>query len=132
MSHRVVGAAEIPPAKDPDGELDWRPVRHHLDVTAFGVNAYGGAQPGDLVIEDHDEDEAEELYVVLRGGVRFAIDGEEVDAPQGTLVLVTPPSRRVAHATEPDTLVLAVGAVPGRAFAVSDWEKRWLAADGSA
>lgn len=106
--------------------LQWHAVRHHLDITAFGANAYVGAQPGDLVIEPHDEDEPEELYVVVSGAARFEVDGETIDAPHGTLVLVTPPSHRVAHATEPGTVVLAIGAVPGKPFESSEWELREL------
>jgi mannose-6-phosphate isomerase-like protein (cupin superfamily) len=126
VSHRVVHVTDVPSNRAPLEELDWRPVRHHLDVTAFGTNAYVAKNAGDLAVEDHDEDEFEELYVVLNGAARFTVDGETFDAPQGTLVLVTPPSRRVAHATEPDTIVLAVGAIPGQAYVRSEWEERWL------
>lgn len=126
MSHRVAHITEVPIANSPVEGLAWRPVRHHLDVRAFGTNAYTGADVGDLLIEPHDESEFEELYVVVSGAARFTVDGETFDAPAGTVVLVTPPSHRVAHATEPDSAVLAVGAIPGRAFAVSDWEERWL------
>ena len=128
MSHRVARVDDIPRVDTPVEEgLEWHPVRHHLGITAFGTNAYVGRAPGDLVIEDHDEDEHEELYVVLSGAATFTVDGETFDAPQGTLVLVTPPSQRVAHAAEPDTTILAIGA-PGQGFSVSDWETRWLQA----
>jgi hypothetical protein len=126
VSVRVVQVTDVPPASSPVEGLDWRPVRHHLGVASFGTNAYMGRNAGDLVIEDHDEDEDEELYVVLTGAARFTVDGEDIDAPSGTLVLVTPPSERVAYAIEPDTTVLVIGGVPGRAFEVSDWETRWL------
>jgi mannose-6-phosphate isomerase-like protein (cupin superfamily) len=132
VSHRVAHVTEVPAVPSPVDGLVWRPVRHHLDVRAFGTNAYTGADVGDLVVEPHDEDEFEELYVVLGGAARFTVDGETFDAPAGTLVLVTPPSHRVAHATAPDTAVLAVGAVPGRAFEVSGWEGRWLDRAGAA
>ncbi|HEX2084523.1 MAG TPA: AraC family ligand binding domain-containing protein [Solirubrobacteraceae bacterium] len=126
MSFRLTHVDEVPVARSPVEGLSWRPLRRALDITAFGTNAYTGAAAGDLVVEPHDEDEFEELYVVLRGAARFTVDGETFDAPAGSLVLVTPPSHRVAHATEPDTAVLAVGAVPGRPFEVSPWEERWL------
>lgn len=126
MSHRVAHVTEIPAVPSPVEGLAWRPVRHHLDVRAFGTNAYTGADVGDLVIEPHDEDEFEELYVVLSGAARFTVDDETFDAPAATLVLVTPPSRRVAHASAADTTILAVGAIPGQAFELSDWEERWL------
>ena len=125
MSHRVARVDDIPPAPNDVDGLEWHPVRDHLGVTAFGTNAYVGRAPGDLVIEDHDEDEHEELYVVLSGAATFTVDGETFDAPQGTLVLVTPPSRRVAHAAAADTTILVVGA-PQQSFSVSEWETRWL------
>jgi mannose-6-phosphate isomerase-like protein (cupin superfamily) len=127
VSVRVTAITDIEPVPGVD-EFAWRPVRNRLGITGFGTNAYSAASAGDLVIEDHDEDEFEELYVVVAGAARFEVDGETFDAPAGTLVFVTPPSRRVAHALEPDTTVLAVGGVPGKAFEVSDWEKRWLGA----
>ncbi|HWT94359.1 MAG TPA: hypothetical protein VN238_15270 [Solirubrobacteraceae bacterium] len=111
---------------DPAEGLRWHAVRHHLDIRAFGANAYVGEQPGDLVIEAHDEDEPEELYVVVAGAATFVVDGETIEAPHGTLVLVTPPSHRVAHATEPGTVILAIGAVPGKPFEPSEWELREL------
>ena len=124
MSVRVARAAEIPPHPAPVDGLTWRPVRHYLGITAFGTNAYTAASAGDLVVEAHDEDEHEELYVVLEGHARFTVDGEDVDAPAGTLVLCTPPSQRVAYAVEGGTTVLAVGG-PQQSFAVSEWEERW-------
>jgi AraC-like protein len=121
-------------------EPDWKPVRHHLGVGAFGVNAWVGARAGDLVIERHDEEPAqegtpghEELYVVVRGAARFVLDGREVDAPAGTLVFVPERSvTREATATEPDTVVLALGAAPGVAFEPSPWELRSLRERGAA
>ena len=130
MSVRVAQIHEVPAAAAPVEGLTWHPVRHTLDIKSFGTNAYTAAAAGDLVVEPHDEDEFEELYVVLSGAARFTVDDETFDAPAGTLVLVTPPSHRVAHATDPDTTILAVGAVPGRAFEVSDWETKWLGGAG--
>ena len=126
MSFRVTSVDEVPAIPDPDEGLTWHPIRDALDITAFGTNAYSARVAGDLVVEPHTEDEFEELYVVLTGAARFEVDGEALDAPAGTLVLVTPPSHRVAHAAAPGTTVLAIGAVPGKAFEVSGWEKRAL------
>jgi hypothetical protein len=50
--------------------------------------------------------------VVLRGAARFVLDGERLDAPAGTLVVVEPHVHREAVATEPDTAVLAFGGPP--------------------
>ena len=65
--------------------------------------------------------------MVVSGAARFTVDGEDVDAPAGTLVFVSDPElTREAVATAPDTTVLVVGAARGVAFEPSDWEVRWL------
>lgn len=106
------------------GALTWRPVRRRFGIEAFGVNVFSAERAGELVIEDHYEREGpEELYVVLRGRAAFTLgDGEEVDAPAGTLVFVRPGTHRVATAREPGTAVLGVGAKPGEPFEPSGWE----------
>ena len=131
MAVRVTTVDDVPVVPTPVEDGEWHPVRHHLGIRAFGTNGYVGHTAGDLVIEAHDEDEHEELYVVLRGAARFVVDGEELEAPAGTLVHVTPPSHRVAHATQDDTAILVVGGTPGEAFAVSAWEERWRREGGA-
>jgi uncharacterized cupin superfamily protein len=92
------------------------PLRRRLGIRAFGVNCWT-AELGEHVIERHAErDGDEELYVVVRGRARFTVGDETADAPPGTLVHVLPGTMREAIATEPDTLVLAVGAKIGEAF----------------
>jgi hypothetical protein len=106
------------------GTLVWKPVRRTLGVTAFGINAYTAANAGDEVVEEHTEESLghEEIYAVVRGHATFTVDGEEVDAPAGTLVYLDKPSeRRHAVAQEPGTTVLAIGGVPGR-HEISPWE----------
>jgi len=125
MSVTLTHVTDVPTKPSDVPGLEWHPVRHHLGIRAFGTNGYVGHRAGDLVIEDHDESEHEELYIVLTGAARFVVDGEELDAPAGTLVLVTPPSQRVAHATEDATTIVVVGGAPGKAFEVSAWEERW-------
>ena len=124
----IVALDEIPRAAEPcDPSLDWRPVRHHLGISAFGVNAFLGAAAGDRVVELHDESDVghEELYVVVRGGARFTIDGAQHEVPAGSVVLVAPTSMREAFATAPDTAVLVIGGLPGSP-AVWEWEARQL------
>ncbi len=109
-----------------DGRVPWRPVRHHLGVTAFGVNSFTGREVGDRIINEHDEadqaDGSEELYVVLTGRARFELDGDSVDAPVGTFVFAPPAVKRTAFAEEPGTTLVAVGATPGKAYAPVGWE----------
>jgi len=106
------------------GTLSWQPVRRAFGITGFGVNAYTAAEVGQDVVEEHTEESLghEELYVVLAGRATFQLDGEELDAPTGTLVFLADPSvRRGAKAAEPGTTVLAIGGEPGR-HDISAWE----------
>ena len=114
-------------------EFGVRPVRLHFGITSFGINAYTAENPGDQVIEDHDETTSgagrhEELYVVVSGRAVFQVSGESLEAPAGTLVFVGDPEiRRGAVAVQAGTTVLAIGGTPGRRFEPSPWEA-WLAA----
>jgi mannose-6-phosphate isomerase-like protein (cupin superfamily) len=105
-------------------------VRRELDVGAFGVNAYRSVEGGEL-IREHDEagfrignGDQQELYVVVEGKATFNIDGEKIEAPRGTTVLVRPESKRSAVAEEPGTTVLAIGGTPGQAYIVLPEEFR--------
>lgn len=99
------------------------PVREHLGIRAFGINAYTPSEDGTL-INGHDEAGSgqEELYIVLDGTATFVIDGETVDAPAGTFVFVRPEAQRKATG---DGTVLALGATPGAAYQAIDWGDAW-------
>jgi hypothetical protein len=103
-------------------------LRKHLDIGSFGVGVYVADEAGTDVIEDHDETGSlagrhEELYLVMSGQATFTVDGDDVDAPPGTLVFVgDPATRRKATAREPGTTVLAIGGIRGEAFRPSPWE----------
>ena len=114
-----------------DGRCPFRPVRHHLGISAFGVNSWTGRDAGDRIINEHNEDEAngeEELYVVTVGRATFELDGERVDAPAGTLVFCEPGVKRTAFAEEAGTTILAFGAVKGEAYQPFGWEV-WMPAN---
>ncbi len=110
-----------------DDGFVWRPIRRRFGIEAFGINAYT-ANAGDLVVEQHDETghgagHHEELYVVVSGRATFTVDGQEIDAPPGTLVFLDDPKeKRGAVAAEDGTTVLAVGGARDEAFRVSPWE----------
>jgi hypothetical protein len=40
-----------------DAGCHYRPIRHHLGITAFGVTAWTARAAGDRVINEHDEDD---------------------------------------------------------------------------
>jgi len=99
------------------------PVREHLGIHSFGVNAFTPAEDGTLISE-HDEAGSgqEELYIVLDGKATFEVDGEVVEASPGTLVYVGPEARRKATG---DGTVLALGATPGEVYQGLDWGDAW-------
>ncbi|HEV8450092.1 MAG TPA: hypothetical protein VGQ45_01560 [Gaiellales bacterium] len=99
------------------------PVREHLGIQSFGINAFTPRDDG-MLVNEHDEAGTgqEELYIVLDGKVAFEVDGEAVDAGPGTLVFVGPESRRKASG---DGTVLVVGATPGEAYHGVDWGEAW-------
>ena len=99
------------------------PVREHMGIHAFGINAFTPAEDGTLIGE-HDESGSgqEELYIVLDGNATFEIDGETVDAPAGTFVSVQPGVRRKATG---EGTVLALGATHGEVYQAIDWGEAW-------
>jgi hypothetical protein len=118
---------DYPDATDGDFHL----VRRHFDIRSFGVNGITG-DAGDEMVEPHHErddednrtDGHEELFAVMSGHAVFTVDGQDVDAPAGTLVFVRDPALiRTARATADGTSILAVGGKPGVAYQLSRWEQ---------
>jgi tetratricopeptide (TPR) repeat protein len=104
---------------------NWQPLRRHLGIGAFGINAWTGAEEGAEVIGAHDETPSshEELYLVLEGRATFTVGGDTFEADAGTIVFVSDPDvRRGAVATKPGTRILTVGAKRGDAYRPLPWE----------
>ena len=129
---RVVRLGEIEPIAVGGGL--YQPLRHLLGVRAFGINAYVARNVGDQLIEEHDETGAgsgrqEEAYIVVSGGARFSVDGDEIDAPPGTVVFVPEvTARRAAVATEAGTTAIVVGGPADRPLPASPFEY-WFRAE---
>lgn len=122
--------AEVAPGNPNINPGAFHLVRRHFDVQAFGVNV-ASANAGDEMIEEHHEadDEEnetnghEELFVVMSGHAQFTVDGEEIDAPAGTIVFVRDPALlRAARATVDETTIFIVGGPAGAPYTVSRWE----------
>ncbi|MBA3841561.1 MAG: hypothetical protein H0X39_02910 [Actinobacteria bacterium] len=117
-------------AEHDDGQVPMRPVRHHLGITGFGINAWVARNAGDRMVPEHQEaneaedvaDRDEELYLVVRGRATFELDGERKDATVGTFVLVKPRVKRTAFAEEAGTVIVTVGGTPGKAYNPVGWE----------
>lgn len=103
----------------------YRPIRHQLGITAFGVTAWTAHAAGDTVINEHDEGDPtadQELFLVLRGHATFDIDGDRVDAPAGTFVFAPPRTTRTASAKQDGTTIILVEGTPGRGYDARGWE----------
>jgi tetratricopeptide (TPR) repeat protein len=121
--YEIAQLEEIEPIED--GRSAFRPVRHHLGISAFGANVFGPRASGERLINEHDEaepDAQEELYVVLAGRARLEIGGETVEAGPGRFVFVRPGVVRTAFAAEDGTTLFAVGAKPGEAYRAHGYE----------
>jgi tetratricopeptide (TPR) repeat protein len=124
----LVHIDELDAIEMPDGFV-WRPVRRHFGIQAFGTNTYTPGASG-RVVEEHTEQTLghEEIYLVLRGRVRFTVDGNEHELGPGQLVFVRDPSlRRGAVAVTDDAAVLTVGGKPGQPHEISAWEYTFVA-----
>lgn len=118
-------AYETTSIADIEGADGWSPIRRSLDVRGFGINAWTAHEAEAAVIPEHDEKPTghEELYLVTAGHATFTVEGEQVDAPAGTIVFVRDPAAtRGAVAREPGTTVVSVGAAPGEVYRPRAWE----------
>lgn len=126
--YAVASFADMEIASGPESPR-WASVRRHFGIESFGVNAWTSKEAGQTVIGEHDEVGGsaaghEELYVVMSGKATFTVDGDTVDAPAGTIVLVRDPAvKRKVVADEEGTTVLALGAKAGEVFTPSNWER---------
>jgi mannose-6-phosphate isomerase-like protein (cupin superfamily) len=96
-------------------------ARAELDITSFGVqvidlppNAKGYPE------HDHSHDGQEELYVVLRGSGEIEVGGERHPIDPDVMVSVQPQAKRNIFPGEDGLRLLIVGAVPGKAYEISD------------
>jgi Tetratricopeptide repeat len=129
MSKRLTQTVRIADLADQRG---WAPLRLQLGVQSFGINGWTANEAGARVIPEHDEVPSghEEVYVVTTGHAVFTVDGEEIDAPAGTVVFVPEPeAKRTAVARDAATTVLAIGGVPGEAYRPRAWETNFEVLD---
>ena len=114
---------DVPPVK-PDWPATWKSVRHHFNITAFGINAVTKDE-GNVLIPEHDETESgqQELYFVHAGEVKATLDGEEVTVPAGSLVHCEPGAKRKFESAATPTTLIVIGGTPGKAYEVGPWEK---------
>ena len=86
---------QVAPEGPDVNDCEFHLVRRHFDVRAFGVNAATGNAGDDMIEPHHEADDEEnqtnghqELFAVMTGHAVFTVDGEQIDAPAGTVVFV--------------------------------------------
>ena len=119
----VAHVDEVPPVK-PDWPDTWKSIRHYFGVSAFGINAVTKDE-GKVLIPEHHEQESgqQEVYFVHRGSALVTLNGETVTADAGAVVAVEPGTSRKFEAASSPTTLLVIGATPGKAYEIGDWEK---------
>jgi quercetin dioxygenase-like cupin family protein len=114
---------DVPPVK-PDWPATWKSVRAHFNITAFGINGVT-KDAGKVLIPEHDETESgqQEIYFVHKGEVTVTLNGEQNTAPEGSVIAVEPATLRKFEAAASPTTLLVIGATPGQAYQVGEWEQ---------
>jgi hypothetical protein len=111
---------------------EWKQIRHHFAIKEFSANAFVATEPGQEITHEHYEEANddssdvgdEELYYIAKGEAVVKLDGEERDAPEGTLIFIGDPFVvRSVTAKTAGTTVLTFGTNPGVDFVVSDFER---------
>ena len=75
-----------------DGRCPMRPVRAHIGITSFGINALTAKRAGDRLINEHDEADDGAGGALPRADRARAVRAgrRALDAPAGTLVFAPP------------------------------------------
>jgi len=120
---QVAVVKDIPPVKA-DWPQEWKSVRHHLGISAFGINAVSKAT-GETLTPAHDELESnqQEVFFVHEGEATAILDGHEVIVRTGEIVAVEPHVTRSFVARATPTTLLIVGAPVGAAYELPGWEQ---------
>jgi uncharacterized cupin superfamily protein len=127
-SSQVVGDG-ADPVTSPSGDWTIKPIdqmeaiygggfkraRAELGVTSFGMQVLDLPPNTDLYPE-HTDSEQEEIFVPLLGSGEIELDGERHPIGPGAMVRVGTGVRRKIWPGDDGMRVLALGAVPGRAF----------------
>jgi quercetin dioxygenase-like cupin family protein len=114
---------DVPPVK-PDWPATWKSLRHHFNITAFGINAVT-KDAGKVLIPEHNEAQSgqQEIYFVHRGEVTVTLNGEQTTAAEGSVVAVEPATLRKFEAAASPTTLLVIGAAPGQPYEIGEWER---------
>ena len=99
-------------------------VRHGLGVESFGIQVIDMPPNADRYPEhDHNHDGQEEVYTVLAGAATLTAGGTDYEMQPGMWARVGPGEKRRWTTGAESARVLALGAMPGKAFEVQEFTK---------
>jgi mannose-6-phosphate isomerase-like protein (cupin superfamily) len=110
MGYSVVNVGDIEGA-GPGGAV--RFVRRELGVQAFGVNWFELGPNAEGREHNEQDSQQEEVNVVIEGGGRWRIDGDEIDVRRGTVLRFDPETTRCPIAGPDGMTFVAIGARRG-------------------
>ena len=76
------------------GECTWGLARKSLGVSAMGMNLVEIGPGGQIPEHDETGREQEEVFIIWSGDATAVVDGNDIEAPAGTFVRVSPETRR--------------------------------------
>jgi mannose-6-phosphate isomerase-like protein (cupin superfamily) len=95
-------------------------VRAELGVSSFGVQVIEMPPNfSDYPEHDHAEEGQEEVYAPVKGSGEIEVDGERIAISPEVIVRVGPAARRKLYSGPDGLRVLAMGAVPGKAYKIN-------------
>lgn len=91
---------------------NWSLVRRSLGLAAFGINLVE-IRSGESIPE-HDEldRDQEEVFFTVSGSPTVVVNGEDVDAPEGTFVAVDVSARRTVRNDWPEPASVLIVSAP--------------------
>ena len=93
---------------DPDAGERFQLLRRELGVSSFGINLMVFGPGGRSRIHRHERQE--EVYLVLEGTLTLAVENEEQELGEGSLVRVAPDVRRqIVNRRRTRLVLLALG-----------------------
>ena len=106
-------------------------ARASLGVTSFGMQVEN-LPPNSEHYPEHDETKSgqEEVYTALRGSARLIVGTDEYTLEPGVFARVGASEKRRIVPGPDGIQLLALGAVPGRAYEAPEWSELGASAPG--
>jgi quercetin dioxygenase-like cupin family protein len=94
------------------GECTWGLARKSLGVSAMGMNLVEIGPGGQIPEHDETGREQEEVFIIWSGDATAVVDGNDIEAPAGTFVRVSPETRRTIRNDSDQPLRMLIVSAP--------------------